>query len=104
MFDFPGKYYLTLATEKTFSPKQLRDGSAVRMFDLRTDNRAVPPTVSKLIVWQDGPLVPTAQDPVLKSLGPDWSRQTSVEHAARDFWCWRRMFRCRRSVYLRAGN
>ena len=73
------------------------------MFALATDYRAVPAAVSKLIVWQDGPKIPIAQDPVLKSLDPDWSRLASTEHAVRDFWCWRRMFRCRRSVYVRVA-
>ncbi len=73
------------------------------MFALHTDVRSVPRGVSKLIVWQDGPVLPVDADPILKSLGGDWSRQSSAEHAVRDFWCWRRMFRCRRSAYVRAG-
>lgn len=103
VFDFPGKYHLALATATTFPPKQIRTGSATTMFALHTDVRSVPRGVSKLIVWQDGPVLPVDADPILKSLGGDWSRQSSAEHAVRDFWCWRRMFRCRRSAYVRAG-
>jgi hypothetical protein len=55
-----------------------------------------------LIVWQDGPKVAVEDDPVLQTLGHEWLRQSTAEHAVRDFWCWRRLFRCRRSVYVRA--
>jgi hypothetical protein len=59
--------------------------------------------VSKLIVWQDGPRPAVEQDEVLKTLGSGWTRASSSQFAVRDFWCWRSMFRCRRSVYVRAG-
>jgi hypothetical protein len=74
------------------------------MFGRQTDVRANPPTVSRLIVWQGGPTTTPRQDDVLNILGPDWTRSSSTQFAVRDFWCWRSMFRCRRSVYVRAGS
>ena len=73
------------------------------MFGLQTDVRANPPSVSRLIVWQDGPKTTIEQDDILKILGAEWTRASSTQFAVRDFWNWRSMFRCRRSVYVRAG-
>jgi hypothetical protein len=104
IFDFPGRYYLSLALGQTFRPQQLRTGKAQRMFHLETDVRNTPPTVERLIVWSNGGVVKPADDLVLRTIGPaEWTRLSSREHAARDFWNWRRMFRCTRSVYVRTG-
>jgi Dolichyl-phosphate-mannose-protein mannosyltransferase len=103
IFDFPGKYYLALATGTTFPPQHLRAAAAIPMFGLQTDVRANPPSVSRLIVWQDGPKTTIEQDDILKILGAEWTRASSTQFAVRDFWNWRSMFRCRRSVYVRAG-
>ena len=101
VFGFPGTYYLAIATGRRFTPQQLRNGSNLTMFDLHTDYHSPPASTTKLIVWQDGPVMKTEDDPVLQALGPGWSRLSSMQHAVRDFWCWRSMFRCHRSVYAR---
>jgi hypothetical protein len=103
IFDFPGKYYLSLALDKQYPPQRLRSEPAQKLFHLETGPANTPATVGRLIVWTDGPPARRdADDPVLKSLGPGWSRALAREHAVRDFWCWRRMFRCTRSVYVRS--
>jgi hypothetical protein len=104
IFDFPGKYYLSLESGKHFPPRVIRDGSAIRLFDLTSDYRRIPPETRKLIIWQDGPKLADRDDPVLRELGKEWTRLSTTEHAVRDFWCWRRMFRCRRTVYVRAPD
>jgi hypothetical protein len=102
VFEFPGRYYLSLATGKRLTPAQFWSHFDLNLFDLPTDYRAVPAGVARLIVWEDDQKVDVENDPVLRSLGPAWSRQSSTEYAVRDFWCWRRLFRCHRSVYVRA--
>lgn len=104
IFDFPGRYYLAIEQRLHLRPRELRSDPFAKHFDVPTDVRDVPPAVERLIVWTDGPDVKVEADPVIKQLGPGWTRQASREHAVRDFWNWRRMFRCRRSVYLRAAG
>jgi 4-amino-4-deoxy-L-arabinose transferase-like glycosyltransferase len=104
IFDYPGRYYLSLATGKRHHPHALRDDRAQQLFDIPTDIRSVAPVASRLIVWTDGPPVDQGRDQILKVLGGDWSRRSVEQHTVRDFWCWRGMFRCTRSMYEREVN
>jgi hypothetical protein len=40
-------------------------------------------------------------DAIAAKIGPGWRRQRVTEYAVRDFWNWRRVYRCTRSVYDR---
>jgi hypothetical protein len=96
IFDFPGKYYLSLETERRLRPRELRDEPASNHFTIRTSLDQIPAEATNVVVWRDG------AEPA--TLGRNWKQVSVKEHAVRDFWCWRRMFRCTRSVYVRAGK
>lgn len=96
IFDFPGKYYLSLETNVRLRPRQLRDEPTRDHFVIPTRLDEIPADAERVVVWRDG------TEPA--SLGKKWKRISMKEHAVRDFWCWRRMFRCTRSEFVRQGN
>jgi hypothetical protein len=98
IFDFPGRYYLSIETGLQLRPKQLRDGKFAEHFVLLTDPAQVPPAATRLIVWTD---VDKREEAILASIKSDWKLVEEEQHRVRDAWCWRSMFRCRRSVFLR---
>jgi 4-amino-4-deoxy-L-arabinose transferase-like glycosyltransferase len=102
IYDFPGRYYLTIEQHLHLRPRELRGGAMPKALAFPTDVTAVPGSAERVIVWTDGGDVKPADDPILKALGAGWVRQSSREIAVRDFWNWRRTFRCRRSVYVRS--
>jgi 4-amino-4-deoxy-L-arabinose transferase-like glycosyltransferase len=100
IFDYPGRYYLSLALHATHAPLALRSEPAKALFPIRTELPALSRATRTVIVWTDGPPPIAKDDPMPARLGPGWHRKRSDEHAVRDFWCWRRMFRCTRSEYI----
>ena len=100
IFDYPGRYYLSLALHTNHSPLALRNEPAKQLFPLRTELPALSRATRTVIVWTDGPSRSAKDDPIPARLGPGWKRKRADEHAVRDFWCWRRMFRCTRSEYI----
>lgn len=101
VFDFPGRYYLDVLQHLHLRPVQLRDEPIGKFTAIPQDVANVPASVEKLIVWTDGRKADEENDPILRQLGPEWMRTSAAEHTVRDFWCWRSMFRCTRSVYVR---
>jgi hypothetical protein len=99
IFDFPGRYYLAIENRLHLRPKQLRDQPFPKNFKLLTDVAEIRSSARRLILWTDA----DKNEPrLLSSLEPAWRKISAQEHAVRDFWCWRKAFRCRRSVYERA--
>ena len=99
IYDYPGRYYLSIALGTRHTPLALRDDPFDKLFTVARDARPPPRTVGKVIIWTDGPR--DASEPAAAALGPGWTRTATHEYAVRDFWNWRRLYRCTRSVYVR---
>ncbi|MEA2709853.1 MAG: hypothetical protein QOF78_2454 [Phycisphaerales bacterium] len=99
IYDYPGRYYLSIALGTRHSPRALRDDPFETLFHIDRDVGPPPATVENVIVWTDGPR--EASDIAARAVGPGWTRQSADEFSVRDFWNWRRLYRCTRSVYVR---
>lgn len=99
IYDFPGRYYLSIALGTRHPPRALRDGEFEDLFHIQREVRAPAAAARKVIVWTDGPREKGALLPAPLAAG--WTRQSAEEYAVRDFWNWRRVYRCTRSVYVR---
>lgn len=102
IYDYPGRYYLSIALGTQHPPRALRDGAFDDLFDVQREIRPPPPTVKTVILWTHRPREQSA--PVPPALGGGWTRQSVREYAVRDFWNWRRLYRCTRSVYVRNAS
>jgi 4-amino-4-deoxy-L-arabinose transferase-like glycosyltransferase len=107
LFDFPGKYYLSRALGLTLSPQVLRAPDSWQQFDLELGGKlnamktlGDDPGVREVVVWRDGD-EPDAADAMRAALGPEWSHRPSETFEIRDYWCWRRTFRCARETFAR---
>jgi hypothetical protein len=100
IYDYPGRYYLSVALGTRHAPRALRDGKFAELFTIPRQIDTPPPAnVRTMIVWTHGPR--GEKDVVADQLGAGWTRTSRTEYAVRDFWNWRRIYRCTRSVYGR---
>ena len=104
IFDYPGRYYLSIALGTRHSPRALRDGRFEELFTIPREIDAPPPAeVRRIIVWTHGPRDARDAAVAAEKLGPGWRLTSRNAYAVRDAWNWRRIYRCTRSVYERAA-
>ena len=119
MDNFPGRYYLCLASGQQFKPMefknrfaavsgiQVRDGANARTIRAELDRAAAGGhSLDRIIVWHirgvDPPDLPTdADDEILKALGPSWRRAAPQMLYVWTHMLWARAAPCRRVEYFR---